>query len=71
MARSTVRYERRADDDEVRRLVVRDARIGAASILVTVIGSSGEAATGGWQVNVKRIYRLWRREGFQSAAKGP
>jgi putative transposase len=69
VARSSVRYERRRDDDEVRRLVARMHE------LVRVYPRYGYRMIGaklrqeGWHVNIKRIYRLWRREGFKVPRK--
>ena len=69
VARTTVRYECQADDDEARRLVARMHE------LVRLYPRYGYRFIGaklrqeGWHVNIKRIYRLWRREGFKVPRK--
>ena len=69
MARSSVRYERRRDDDEVRRLVARMHELvrGYPRYGYRMIGA--KLRQEGWHVNIKRIYRLWRREGFKVPRK--
>jgi putative transposase len=69
VARSTARYERRTDDEEDRRLVARMHE------LVRLYPRYGYRMIGaklrqeGWHVNAKRLYRLWRREGFKVPRK--
>jgi transposase InsO family protein len=64
-----VRYAHRVDDEEARRLVARMHE------LVRVYPRYGYRMIGaklrqeGWHVNAKRIYRLWRREGFKVPRK--
>ena len=35
------------------------------------IGASAILVAEGWRVNVKRIYRIWRREGLKVPRKQP
>jgi transposase InsO family protein len=64
VARSTLRYERRANDEE-RRLV---ARMKELSVLHPRFGYRRVHALlrrGGWRANRKRVQRLWRAEGLK------
>jgi putative transposase len=69
VARSSHRYEPQAEHDETCRLVARMHE------LVRVYPRYGYRMIGaklrqeGWHVNQKRIYRVWRREGFQVPRK--
>ena len=68
MPRSTQRYVVRKKDDEGRLiqemhgLVRRHPRYGYRSVHHLL-------RRGGWRVNRKRVYRLWRKEGFKVPAK--
>lgn len=67
-ARSTVRYVRRERDDEaalrkrIRRLSTKHKRYGCRRIAAMLKRE-------GWQVNKKRVHRLWKEEGLQRKRK--
>lgn len=67
--RSTQRYRSKQDAGEVSRLV------GRMHELVRKYPRYGYRMIGaklrqeGWRVNIKKIYRLWRREGFKVPRK--
>jgi len=67
--RSTQRYEARTDTEEAQRLVTR---MHALVRKYPHYGSrmiTAKLRQEGWRVNFKRIYRLWRREGFKVPRK--
>ena len=67
-SRSTVRYKRRTKPDdaklrrELRQLASRHKRYGMRRILMLL-------RRGGWQLNKKRVHRLWKEEGLQCKRK--
>lgn len=69
VARSTVRYERQTDDDLVRRLVARMHELVRQYPRYGYRFIGAKLRQEGWRVNLKRIYRLWRREGFKVPRK--
>ena len=68
--RSTQRRDRKVPDDEavltgaIVRLATRFGRYGYRRIREMLLAE-------GWQVNVKRVYRIWRREGLKVPSKQP
>ena len=68
--RSTQRRHLKTPDDEaaltaaIIRLATRYGRYGYRRIREMLV-------TEGWQVNVKRVYRIWRREGLKVPSKQP
>lgn len=69
VARSTMRYECQVDDDESRRLVARMHELVRLHPRYGYRFIWAKLRQEGWHVNVKRIYRLWRREGFKVPRK--
>ena len=69
VSRSTVRYECQADDDEARRLVARMHALVRQCPRYGYRFIWAKLRQEGWHVNRKRIYRLWRREGFKVPRK--
>jgi hypothetical protein len=69
VSRSTQRYQAQEDSDEERRL------IASMHELVRKYPRYGYRMIGaklrqeGWRMNIKKIYRLWRREGFKVPRK--
>jgi putative transposase len=68
--RTTQRRHPRARDDEaaltaaIERLATRYGRYGYRRIRRMLVGE-------GWRVNVKRVWRIWRREGLKVPKKQP
>ena len=69
MSRSAVRYECQPDDDEARRLAARMHELVRQYPRYGYRFIGAKLRQEGWQVNSKRIYRLWRREGFKVPRK--
>lgn len=69
VSRSTVRYECQPDDDEARRLVARMHELVRQYPRYGYRFVGAKLRQEGWHVNSKRIYRLWRREGFKVPRK--
>jgi len=69
VARSTARYEPRPDDDLVRRLVTRMHELVRFYPRYGYRFIGAKLRQEGWHVNIKRVYRLWRREGFKVPRK--
>jgi putative transposase len=69
VSRSTVRYECQPDDDEARRLVARMHELVRRHPRYGYRFIGAKLRQEGWHVNSKRIYRLWRREGFKVPRK--
>ncbi len=66
--RSTKRYPKKQNDYE-RRLVVRMHEIVRANPRYGYRRVLDALRDEGWRVNTKRIYRLWKKEGFKVAKK--
>lgn len=64
-----MRYECRQDDEEARRLVVRMHELVRKHPRYGYRFIGAKLRQEGWRVNVKRVYRLWRREGFKVPRK--
>ena len=68
--RSTQRRQLKTADDEAEltaaivRLATRYGRYGYRRIREMLVAE-------GWRVNVKRVYRIWRREGLKVPTKQP
>jgi len=69
VSRSTVRYQCQQDDDEARRLVARMHELVRKHPRYGYRFIGAKLRQEGWHVNSKRIYRLWRREGFRVPRK--
>jgi len=65
VSRSSVRYEAKPDDSEKRRLVERMHELVRRYPRYGYRMIAAKLEQEGWHVNVKKIYRLWRREGFK------
>jgi len=67
--RSTQRYEAKTDTEEQQRLVARMHELVRRypRYGYRMIGAKLKQA--GWRVNIKKVYRLWRREGFKVPRK--
>jgi len=59
-----MRYQHRTDDDLVRRLVARMHELVRLYPRYGYRFIGAKLGQEGWHVNIKRVYRLWRREGF-------
>ena len=68
-ARSTQRYQAKQDTEEEQRLVARMHELVREHPRYGYRMITGKLRLEGWQVNFKRIYRLWRREGFKVPRK--
>lgn len=69
VGRSTARYQGQADDDQTRRLAARMHELVRAYPRYGYRMIGAKLRQEGWRVNQKRIYRLWRREGFKVPRK--
>ena len=69
VARSTQRYEGREDGDELRRLVARMHELVRAYPRYGYRFIGAKLRQEGWRMNIKKVYRLWRREGFKVPRK--
>ena len=67
--RSTQRYQAKEDTEEEQRLVARMHELVRKHPRYGYRLITGTLRLEGWQVNFKRIYRLWRREGFKVPRK--
>lgn len=67
--RSTQRYEAKADTEEEQRLVKQMHALSRRYPRYGYRMITAKLRQEGWQVNFKRIYRLWRREGFKVPQK--
>jgi putative transposase len=67
--RSTQRYQPQEDGDEVRRLVARMHELVRQYPRYGYRFIGAKLRQEGWHVNTKKIYRLWRREGFKVPRK--
>jgi putative transposase len=69
VARSTQRYQAREAPDATCRLVARMHELVRRYPRYGYRMIGAKLAQEGWRVNVKKIYRLWRQEGFQVPQK--
>jgi putative transposase len=69
ISRSTQRYQGRQDTDELQRLVARMHELVRAYPRYGYRFIGAKLRQEGWHVNAKKIYRLWRREGFKVPRK--
>jgi putative transposase len=67
--RSTQRYRAKQDSQEEQRLVARMHELVRKYPRYGYRMITAKLRQEGWQVNFKRIYRLWRREGFKVPQK--
>jgi putative transposase len=67
--RSTQRYQAKEDSPGERRLVARMHELVRQHTKYGYRFITAKLRQEGWQVNFKRIYRLWRREGFKVPKK--
>jgi len=67
--RSSQRYEARQDTEEEQRLVARMHELVRKYPRYGYRMITAKLRQEGWRVNFKRIYRLWRREGFKVPRK--
>jgi len=67
--RSTQRYQAKQDSVEEQRLVARMHELVRQHPRYGYRMITGKLKLEGWRVNFKRIYRLWRREGFKVPRK--
>lgn len=67
--RSTQRYQATQDSEEEQRLVARMHELVRQHPRYGYRMITGKLRLEGWRVNFKRIYRLWRREGFKVPRK--
>jgi putative transposase len=67
--RSTQRYHPKEDSEEERKLVTRIHELVRKHPRYGYRFITAKLRQEGWQVNFKRIYRLWRREGFKVPRK--
>lgn len=63
--RSTQRYQRETVSDHERRLVGRMHELVRENPRFGYRRVGGLLCAEGWRVNVKRVHRLWKREGFK------
>jgi putative transposase len=68
-SRSTQRYQAKADTEEEQRLVARIHELVRVHPRYGYRFVTAKLRQEGWQVNFKRIYRLWRREGLKVPKK--
>lgn len=69
VARSTQRYEARIDSAEERQLVARMHELVRKYPRYGYRMIGAKLRQEGWSVNIKKVYRLWRREGFKVPRK--
>lgn len=69
VSRSTQRYQARKVPDATRRLVARMHQLVRRYPRYGYRMIGAKLAQEGWRVNVKKIYRLWRQEGFRVPRK--
>ena len=69
VSRSTQRYQAHQDNDELRRLVARMHELVRKYPRYGYRMIGAKLRQQGWRVNQKKIYRLWRREGFRVPRK--
>jgi putative transposase len=69
VARSTQRYPGREDSDEEQRLVAQMHELVREYPRYGYRFIWAKLRQQGWHVNVKKVYRLWRREGFKVPRK--
>ena len=67
--RSTQRYQAKTDTEEIQRLVSRMHELVRKYPRYGYRMIRAKLRQEGWRVNFKRIYRLWRREGFKVPRK--
>lgn len=67
--RSTQRYAAKAEPEETRRLVARLHELVRKYPRYGYRMMTAKLRQEGWRVNFKRVYRLWRREGFRVPRK--
>jgi len=69
VSRSTQRYQARQDNDELQRLVTRMHELVRRYPRYGYRFIGAKLRQKGWHVNTKKVYRLWRREGFKVPRK--
>ena len=69
VSRTTQRYQGREDTDEEQRLVARMHELVRAYPRYGYRFIWAKLRQEGWHVNTKKVYRLWRREGFKVPRK--
>ena len=69
VARSTQRYQGREDTDEEQRLVARMHELVRHYPRYGYRFIGAKLRQQGWHMNIKKVYRLWRREGFKVPRK--
>jgi putative transposase len=69
VSRSTLRYQAKSDAAEVSRLVARMHELVRKYPRYGYRMIGAKLRQEGWHVNLKKIYRLWRREGFKVPRK--
>jgi putative transposase len=69
VSRSTQRYQGQEDTDEERRLVARMHELVRAYPRYGYRMIGAKLRQEGWHMNIKKVYRLWRREGFKVPRK--
>ena len=69
VSRSTLRYQAKSDAAEVSRLVARMHELVRKYPRFGYRMIGAKLRQEGWHVNLKKIYRLWRREGFKVPRK--
>ena len=69
VSRSTQRYQGREDTDEEQRLVARMHELVRAYPRYGYRFIGAKLRQEGWRMNIKKVYRLWRREGFKVPRK--
>lgn len=68
-SRSTQRYQAKTDTEEKQRLVARMHELVRKHPRYGYRFITAKLRQEGWRVNFKRVYRLWRREGFKVPKK--
>ena len=69
VSRSTQRYQVKADDVEDLRLVSRMHELVRTYPRYGYRMIGAKLRQEGWHMNIKKVYRLWRREGFKVPRK--
>jgi putative transposase len=69
VSRSTHRYQAKGDVAEVSRLVARMHELVRKYPRYGYRMIGAKLRQEGWHVNLKKVYRLWRREGFKVPKK--
>lgn len=68
-SRSSQRYQQKGDSEEQQRLVCRIHELVLKYPRYGYRMITAKLRQDGWRVNFKRVYRLWRREGFKVPKK--